>query len=179
MSVFLFFLSSFLPSFISSFVSPFFPVSSFFPFLIIPYFSLSFPPPLSLCFCLACIILHLYSLRVLLQWLRGKRYRSDSWVRKMTWRKKCQPTPVFLPGQFQGEGSLLDGLHSVGLQRVRATEQLSASVLAGLSGTQFELGRRLKKKKSSKQKATELVTVLFFKSFPVPHLLSTFCCCCC
>ena len=25
----------------------------------------------------------------------------------MHWRRKCQPTPVFLPGEFQGRGSLV------------------------------------------------------------------------
>ena len=25
--------------------------------------------------------------------------RFDPWVRKVPWRRKCQPTPVFLPGE--------------------------------------------------------------------------------
>ena len=29
------------------------------------------------------------------------------WVRKMLWRTKWQPTPVFLPGEFRGRGSLV------------------------------------------------------------------------
>ena len=28
------------------------------------------------------------------------------WVRKIPWRRKWQPTPVFLPGKFQGHRSL-------------------------------------------------------------------------
>ena len=28
------------------------------------------------------------------------------WVRKIPWRKNCQPTPVFLPGEFHGQRSL-------------------------------------------------------------------------
>ena len=31
---------------------------------------------------------------------------KNPWVRKTPWRKKWQPTPVFLPGEFQGQRSL-------------------------------------------------------------------------
>ena len=31
---------------------------------------------------------------------------SDPWVRKIPWRRKWQPTPVFLPGEFHGQRSL-------------------------------------------------------------------------
>ena len=31
----------------------------------------------------------------------------DSWVRKFPWRRKWQPTPVFLPGESQGRRSLV------------------------------------------------------------------------
>ena len=30
----------------------------------------------------------------------------DSWVRKIPWRRKWQPTPVFLPGESHGQRSL-------------------------------------------------------------------------
>jgi len=30
---------------------------------------------------------------------RHRRYRFDPWVGKIPWRKKWQPTPVFLPGK--------------------------------------------------------------------------------
>ena len=30
---------------------------------------------------------------------RPKRCRFHSWVRKIPWKRKCQPTPVFLPGK--------------------------------------------------------------------------------
>ena len=39
------------------------------------------------------------------------------WVRKIPWRRKWQPTPVFLPGKSHGERSP-GGLQSMGLQRV-------------------------------------------------------------
>ena len=31
----------------------------------------------------------------------------DPWVRKIPWRRAWQPTPVSLPGQFHGQGSLV------------------------------------------------------------------------
>ena len=33
---------------------------------------------------------------------RHKRYGFDPWVRKIPWKKKWQPTPVFLPGESRG-----------------------------------------------------------------------------
>ena len=35
-----------------------------------------------------------------------KRHRFDFWVRKIPWRRAWQPTPVFLPGDSQRQGSL-------------------------------------------------------------------------
>ena len=47
-------------------------------------------------------------------WLSGKesacqcrrQCRFDPWVRKIHWRKKWQPTPVFVPGKSRGQKSL-------------------------------------------------------------------------
>ena len=44
------------------------------------------------------------------------RHRFHPWVGKIPWRRKWQPTPVFLPGKSHGQRSLV-GL-SVGLQKV-------------------------------------------------------------
>ena len=33
--------------------------------------------------------------------------RFDPWVETITWRRAWQPTPVFLPGEFQGQRSLV------------------------------------------------------------------------
>ena len=48
-----------------------------------------------------------------LWWLGGKestcqcrRVRFDPWIGKIPWRRKWQPTPVFLPGKSHGQGSL-------------------------------------------------------------------------
>ena len=34
------------------------------------------------------------------------RHRFDPWIGKNPWRRKWQPTPVFLPGKFHGQRSL-------------------------------------------------------------------------
>ena len=38
--------------------------------------------------------------------LQCKRPRCNLWVRKVPWRRKWQPTPVFLPGKSHGQRSL-------------------------------------------------------------------------
>ena len=35
-----------------------------------------------------------------------QRCRFDPWVGKIPWRRKWQPTPVFLPGESYGQRSL-------------------------------------------------------------------------
>ena len=48
------------------------------------------------------------------RWLSGKesacqcrRHRSHPWVGKVPWRRKWQPTPLFLPGKCHGQRSLV------------------------------------------------------------------------
>ena len=38
---------------------------------------------------------------------RFKRRGFDPWVRKIPWRRAWQPIPVFLPGEFHGQRSLV------------------------------------------------------------------------
>ena len=47
-------------------------------------------------------------------WFIGKestcQYRScrfDPWVKKISWRRKWKPTPIFLPGKFHGQRRLV------------------------------------------------------------------------
>ena len=49
---------------------------------------------------------------------RHKRLRSYSWVMKIPWRRKWQPTPVLLPGEFPWTEKP-GRLQSIGLQRIR------------------------------------------------------------
>ena len=52
---------------------------------------------------------------------RHKRRWFDPWVRKISWRRKQQPTPVFLPGKSHGQRSLL-GYSSWGWKELDTTE---------------------------------------------------------
>jgi len=40
--------------------------------------------------------------------LQCRRPGFDPWVGKILWRREWQPTPVFLPGEFHGQRSLVD-----------------------------------------------------------------------
>ena len=42
---------------------------------------------------------------------RLKRCGFDPWVRKIPWRRKWQPTPVFSPGESHGHRSLAGYIH--------------------------------------------------------------------
>ena len=87
------------------------------------------PPPLFFIFFITMVISlaqtlnssHLVShhervlicLFMLPSWLSGKestcqcrRCMFDPWIRKIPWRRKWQPTPVFLPGKSYGQRSL-------------------------------------------------------------------------
>ena len=48
------------------------------------------------------------------RWLSGKesacqckRHRFEPWVRKIPWKRKWQPTPIFLPGKSHGQRGLV------------------------------------------------------------------------
>ena len=43
------------------------------------------------------------------RWLSGK----DTWVGKIPWRRKWQPTPIFLPGKFCDRGAWWATVHGV------------------------------------------------------------------
>ena len=50
--------------------------------------------------------------------LPSRRCRFHPWVGKIPWRRKWQPTPVFLPGKSHGQTSLA-GYSPEGCKRVR------------------------------------------------------------
>ena len=52
---------------------------------------------------------------------RRKRPRFDSYIGKIPWRSKWQPTPLFLPGKSHGRGSLV-GYSPWGLKESNMTE---------------------------------------------------------
>ena len=47
-----------------------------------------------------------------------KRHRFDPCVGKVPWRRKWQPTPVFLPGKFHVQRSLAATVHGVAQSRI-------------------------------------------------------------
>ena len=70
-------------------------------------------------------------LRCLPRWHSGKesachcrRCGFSLWVRKIPWRTEWQSTPVFLPGKFNGQRSLV-GYNPWGHKKLDMTEQLS------------------------------------------------------
>ena len=59
------------------------------------------------------------------QYTRCRKCEFDPWIRRIPWRRKWRPTPVFLPGKFHGQRSLV-GYSPWGHKRVRddlATKQ--------------------------------------------------------
>ena len=59
--------------------------------------------------------------------LQCRRPRFDPWVEKIPWRRRWQPTPVLLPGQFHGLSSLVS--YSLwGREELDTTEQLHFSL---------------------------------------------------
>ena len=61
-----------------------------------------------------------------------RRHGFDPWVGKILWGRKWQPTPVFLPGKFHGQRSLL-GYSPWGGRESDMTEQLSTHHAYSLS----------------------------------------------
>ena len=56
------------------------------------------------------------------------RPRFNPWVRKIPWRRKWQPTPVFLPGKFHGRRSLAGYNSMWGRKESDMTEQWTLSL---------------------------------------------------
>ena len=66
--------------------------------------------------------------RIFLQCSKHKRCWFDPWFRKIPWRRKWQPTPVFLPGKLHGQSSLA-GYSPKCCQESDTTERLSTQTL--------------------------------------------------
>ena len=61
---------------------------------------------------------------------RHKRHKFDPWVRKISWRRARQPTPVFLSGEPHGQGAWWDGPQGhKESDATEATYQFSCSVV--------------------------------------------------
>ena len=53
-----------------------------------------------------------------------RRCEFDHWVRKISWRRECLPTPEFLPGEFHVQRSLV-AYSPWGCKEADMTERLS------------------------------------------------------
>ena len=67
------------------------------------------------------------------QCMRCKRLGFNCWVGKILWSRKWQPTPIFLPGKFHGERSLM-GYSPWGCKESDMTEHHSLIRGAALRG---------------------------------------------
>ena len=59
------------------------------------------------------------------QFRSHRRHSFNSWVRKIHWRRKWQPTPVFLPGKSHGQRTLVSSSQKKGRKESDTTEWLS------------------------------------------------------
>ena len=66
------------------------------------------------------------AVKILLAMQKGRRLRFDPWVGKIPWRRKWQPTPVFLLGKFHGQRSLA-GYSPWGCKELDRLKQLSTA----------------------------------------------------
>ena len=95
--------------------------------------------------------------RIHLQCRRLKRHGFNPRIRKIPWRRKWQSTPVFLPGKFHGQRSLV-GYSPWDCKELDTTEQLSMhapsldSSLASIDITGIPVCKSDKKTKRKKKK---------------------------
>ena len=57
-----------------------------------------------------------------------RRCRFHAWFRKILWRRKWQPTPIFFPGKFSGERSL-SGYNPWGCKESDVPERLRMCII--------------------------------------------------
>ena len=75
----------------------------------------------------------LYSILWITQYricLQCKRPGFYLWVRKIPWRRKCQLTAEFLPGDFHGQTSLVAGYSLWGCKELDTIERLTFSLFS-------------------------------------------------
>ena len=61
--------------------------------------------------------------RLVITFLPKSKRLLTSWLQSLSWRRKWQPTPVFLPGESQGQGSLV-GCRLLGCTESDTTEAM-------------------------------------------------------
>ena len=71
--------------------------------------------------------------------LQCKRHGFNPWVGKIPWKRKWQPTPIFLPGKSHGQRSLV-GHSPWGHKESDTTEQLNNETMP-IPGAHFQVTR--------------------------------------
>ena len=66
---------------------------------------------------------------------QSRRCRFDPWVGKIPWRRKWQPTTVFLPGESHGQRSLVGYSHGVTKSQTWLRTQTALWLLIGHQAT--------------------------------------------
>ena len=104
--------SEILPPHPQPFALSFPPSSSPYPVDTLSYFIWFFFPMFPFAQMISCMCTFSWTIsplfwRVACQWRRHRRRGFDPWVRNIPWRRKLQPTPVFLPGESHGQRSLV------------------------------------------------------------------------
>ena len=81
-------------------------------------------------FCLFVLTLDSIMGFLVAQMVKNPLAMQETWVEKIPWRRKWQPTPVFLPGKFHGQRCLV-GYSPWGHQESDTTEQVGMKMNEG------------------------------------------------
>ena len=98
--------------------------------------------------------------------MQGTRF--DSWVGKIPWRRKWQPTPVFLPGKSHGQRSLM-GYNPWGHKESDITEQLTFHWINWSLKRSFFFNERKKTTQQRKLPFQQSGARVYFLVFPFPE----------
>ena len=115
----------------------------------------------------------------LLWWLSGKesacqcrRQGFNPWVGKISYRRAWQPTPVFLPGEFVRQRSLV-GYSPWGRKELDTTEQLSLSYmyLLGMMCNHWEFLSMCSKKEGDSYLPWQAIKTYFYPEYDMVSLI--------
>ena len=106
---------------------------------------------------------------------RCKRHGFDPWVGKIPWRRKWQPTPVSLPGEFHGQRSLAE-LQSMGSQsQTLLSDWVRARMHTHTSTTRIGyrlLGRDMQTRSNTNDRYYQTASIIHY---PTPIRSHAFC----
>ena len=70
---------------------------------------------------------------------RHKRCGFSRWVRKIPWRRKWQPTPVFLPGDVMDRGDWWAIVHGVTESQIQLSKHIQRQTVTGIAKEDFKV----------------------------------------